>query len=137
MITGYFTDVIINFILGVLVGTILGIFCIALGTSLKGIKRWFKRNKKTIYQILEFIVTTTITVGITLYLANVLVSPICANTSNTANCAVTVSPNAIINPSQPVYVYIPGLAISFVALIILILCRIFYGKVQPKKRRKA
>ena len=119
------------FIVGVLIGCIAGVlYCVILVRS-KSIKRWFKRYKSIIYQLLELIISLTVLIAIMLYLANVMVASICANTSN---CAVAVSPNALVNPPQPVNIYWwPSFTLfAVVVFLYAIVKAIFY---DPKSKK--
>ena len=119
------------FIVGVLKGFFAGVLCCVILDRSKSIKRWFKRYKSIIYQLLEFIISLTVAIAIMLYIANVMVASICANTSN---CAVAVSPNALVNPPQPVNIYWWSIFTAFAVVVFLyaIVKAIFY---DPKSKK--
>ena len=120
------------FIVGVLIGFVAGVlYCVILVRS-KSVKRWFKRYKSVIYQLLEFIISLTVLIAIMLYLANAMVASICANTSN---CAVAVSPNALVNPPQPVHIYWwPSFTLFAFVVFLYLIVRLFLLQPKIKKR---
>lgn len=122
------------FIVGVLIGYVAGVlYCVILVRS-KSIKRWFKRHKSIFYQLLEFIISLTVAIAIMLYLANVMVASICANTSN---CAVAVSPNALVNPPQPINIYWLFLfllvVVGFVLCSFYLIVKAFFYNLKSKR----
>jgi hypothetical protein len=120
------------FVVYLLVGYSAGVLYFDILDHRKAIKRWFKCYKSVIYQLLEFIISLTVLIAITLYLANVMVASICANTSN---CAVAISPNALVNPPQPVHIYWLFLfsLVAVVVFLYLIVKAIFFY--NPKSKR--